>query len=83
MTESRIFKKNGYTIKLDRDYGELDEQFTERGIFVISQFPKTTDDYDEAIKMSRIFRNNKYNHASYSTYLMKKLDEMKDNMFEE
>lgn len=83
MEGSRIFTKHGHTIKLDRDYGETKEQFVERGIFVISQFPKTENDYTNALKMSRIYRNVHNNNAGYSTKLLNRLEEMTKNMYEE
>lgn len=79
----RFFKKNGFTIKLVKDENEPMEHFIERGEFVVSQKPLNDDDYEYAIKLSRIYRNNKYNKAVYSKKLMKDIDDMVKKMFEE
>ncbi len=83
MTESRVFKKKGRIIPLQRDYGEPTEHFVERGIFVISQEPSNEKELEEAVKMSRIFRNNKHDGAEYSRKLMNSMEVMVENMWEE
>ena len=83
MNTERIFKKNGSIIKLYRDQGEPEEHFVDRGEFVISQKPTNVEDYETAVRLSRIYRNNKYDKAVYSTSIMKQIELMANNMFEE
>ena len=83
MITERIFKKNGFTIKLSRDPGEPDEHFVDRGEFVVSQKPTSEDDYEDAVRLSRLYRNNKYDNAAYSSSIMKQLEVMIKNTFEE
>ena len=79
----RYFKKNGAIIKLSRDYGEPEEHFVESGIFIVSQKPTNSEEYEDAIKMSRLYRNHKYDKAGYNPSLMDKLEEMTVKMFDE
>lgn len=78
----RIFKKNGYYIMLNKDIGESQEQFTERGIFIVSQISKNEDTYDNSLIYSRIFRNVKYYKCEYDEYIMNKLKVMENNMYD-
>jgi hypothetical protein len=82
-SEKKLFKKNGYAIILDRDFGEPIEKFNERGNFVVSQKPKTEEEYEQVVKMSRIFRNVKWDHVEYNPKLMKILEDMMKNTYEE
>ena len=79
----RFFKKNGYAVKLTRDMNEPLEHFIERGEFVVSQRPANKDEYDYAVGVSRIYRNNKYNNASYDDKLITDMGIMINKMFEE
>jgi hypothetical protein len=81
--DQRYFKKNGFIVKLTRDQGEPDEHFVERGEFVVSQKPGRSDEYQNAVRLSRIYRNNKHDKAVYSPNIMGQLEMMSTKMFEE
>jgi len=83
MATERYFKKNGFVIKLIRDQGEADEHFVDRGEFVVSQQPKTIEEYELAERISRIYRNYKYDKAIYSKILMEQMELMASKMLEE
>lgn len=67
MTTSSIFIKDGKYYILQKDPFEITEKFNERGWFVVNANPKTKEEYDMAVKFSRIMINKKYNGAIYST----------------
>lgn len=83
MNKEKYFKKNGYVIHLTQDNGESDEQFSDRGEFVVSQKIQTNEEYENAVKLSRIYRNNKYNKSEYSSSIMKEMELMRNKMYEE
>jgi hypothetical protein len=83
MSTGRYFKKNGAVVYVAQDEGEPEEQFSERGEFVVSQAPSNDNDYETAIRLSRIYRNHKYNRSEYSSTIMKQMELMRDRMFEE
>ncbi len=78
----RHFKKNGLVILLEKDIGEPEEHFIERGLFVVSQKPKNIDEYNKVVRFSRIFRNVKYNNCEYCKKIMIELEEMMGMMYE-
>lgn len=83
MSTGRYFKKNGSVVYMTRDEGEPEEQFNERGEFVVSQVLSNDEDYETAIRLSRIYRNHKYNRSEYSSTIMKQMELMRDRMFDE
>ena len=66
---SRSFIKNGQLVVLDSDPGELYQHHSERGMFVVGQHPTNQQEYDEAVKYSRILINSKYLKCTYSNQI--------------
>ena len=83
MSTGRYFKKNGSMVCITQDEGEPDEQFIDRGEFVVSQAPSNDEDYETAVRLSRIYRNHKYSRSVYSSTIMKQMEIMREKMFEE
>lgn len=75
------FIKNGYVAILTRHTTEPKEYFLERGNFIVSQQPKTKEEYEEAINYSRIMVNVKYHGSEYNKEVMTKLKEMMDRSY--
>lgn len=78
--ENRIFIKQGFYIKIDRDLGETYDNYIKRGYFVSSQKPQSEEEYNEAIKMSRIWINIQ-NNMSYSENIHNKIYKMETNYY--
>lgn len=78
-----IFKKNGYVCNVERDKNELDEHLNTRGLFIVSQKPKTLQEYNTLVLYSRCYINFKYNGCEYAHQLMEILKQMENNMYEE
>ena len=72
------FSKNGLSIILNKDLGESDEIFYNRGIFIISQ-PKLNN-FQELVKLSKVWSNYKYKGCSYSYSLNKQIKDMEKYM---
>ena len=77
---SMIFEKKCYMINLEQEENEPQEWYIDRGYFVVSQMITTTEEYNEAVKYSRIFVNYKYNKCGYNTEIENKLKKMIANM---
>lgn len=75
------FKKDNYVCVVPRDQYEPYEWYLVRGHFVASQKPETLEQYNETVRLSRIFKNIKFQKCSYNQVLMKQIKEMEDNMF--
>lgn len=80
---TRLFKKNGYFIIIEKDKNEFDDQFTERGMFIVSQKPQNENELNECIRYSRIFRNVKFNKCKYDNETMDMLKNMELNLYDE
>jgi hypothetical protein len=76
-----IFKKQGFICDVKRDKNELDDHFMTRGIFVVSQKPKSLNEYNMVILYSRCYINVKYNKCQYSVGVMDILKNMEDTMY--
>lgn len=72
------FCKNGKSIILYKDMGESDEIFFNRGAFIISQ-PKLYN-FNELVKLSKVWSNSKYKGCSYSYSLNKQITDMEKFM---
>jgi len=75
------FSKDDYICQLDRDFGESLEAYLIRGLFIVSQKPKTLKEYNNAIKYSRIYINVKHCKCGYSEPIMNNLNSMTQNMY--
>ena len=76
----RIFYKNGYYCKVNRDIGESYEDFINRGNFVVSQKFSTIEQYNKILTLSRIWVNIKYNNSSYRKEIHKDIINMEKNL---
>ena len=72
------FSKNGLSIILNKDLSESDEIFYNRGLFIISQ-PKLNN-FQELVKLSKVWSNYKYKGCSYSYSLNKQIKDMEKYM---
>ncbi len=72
------FSKNGISIILNKNLGESDEIFFNRGLFIISQ-PKLNN-FQELIKLSKVWSNHKYKDCVYSYSLNKQITDMEKHM---
>lgn len=69
-----LFKKDGFVVKLEKDSYESEECFSARGWFVVNRKPKTREEYNEGVKLSRIYVGVKYFNRVYSDSLMKQIE---------
>ena len=77
---NRMFTKNGYYCKIERDIGESYENYISRGNFVVSQKPKTQDELNKLIVASRIWLNiNKYK-SEYNDEVNKYIKNFEKNL---
>lgn len=72
--QESVFIKDGSFYLLKRDKYEPMERFNERGWFVVSISPKTKSELEEAIRLSRIWINIKFNKCTYDPSLMNKIN---------
>lgn len=75
------FKKNGFICLVQRDPCEPYEQFIERGYFVVSQKPLTLENYNEAVKYSRVYINIKYNKCQYNKKMMEIVKNFEEKLY--
>jgi hypothetical protein len=76
-----MFNKNGFICKIDRDSNESLELWYNRGWFVVSQQSKNIDEYNEAIKFSRIWINITKYGCKYDDSIVNRLDELLNNVW--
>ena len=69
------FKKNGYSLFLYKNNLESDEIFLKKGWFIISQ-PDILTNFDEILRLSKIWVNIKFKNCKYHNSIMNKLNEM-------
>ena len=69
------FKKNGYSLILYKKNCESDDIFLKKGWFIISQ-PDVLTNYDEVIRLSKIWENIKFKNCVYSRSIMNKIEQM-------
>ncbi len=72
------FSNNGISVILNKDLGESDEIFFNRGQFIISQ--TRLNNLDELNKLSKIWANSKFKGCKYSNSLSYQIKEMEKNM---
>lgn len=73
------FKKNGKSIILNKKECESDEIFLKKGWFLISQ-PDIIKNYDENLRLSKIWVNMKFRNCNYNKNIMEKIIEMEKNI---
>lgn len=76
----RSFVKNGFICLVSHDQDKPLEHFAERGNFIVSQKPSTSEAYSKCLKYSRLYTNIKYHKCSYSQEVMKELQLMITNL---
>jgi hypothetical protein len=69
------FTKNGLSIILYKNISEPDEIFLKRGWFIVSQ-PDIKKNYDEILRLSKVWENIKFKSCVYNKNLMEKIEEM-------
>ena len=69
------FTKNGLSIILYKNISEPDEIFLKRGWFIVSQ-PDIKKNYDEILRLSKVWENIKFKNCVYNKNLMEKIEEM-------
>lgn len=76
-------EKDGYVIAIKKETGEPHEHVIERGYFVVSQQPETQEEYEEAVRFSRIYINKKYKQCKYDEEIENAVTEMSSRMFKQ
>lgn len=74
-----VFIKNNKFFIIERDMYESTEKFNERGYFISNMLPETKSDYDEAVRLSRIWVNMKFNNCKYDQKLCDKINKIVEN----
>ena len=69
-----VFIKDGTFYSLKRDKYESMERYNERGWFVVSVSPKTLDELNEAIRLSRIWICIKFDKCVYDKNVMDRIN---------
>lgn len=71
------FYKNGKSIILNKEIGESDEIFYNRGLFIINQ--PNLNNLKDLNKLSKIWANMKYKGCKYPSFISKKIKFMEKN----
>lgn len=79
--KTNIFIKNGYFCLLEKNENEPLEKLNQRGWFIATQQPKTDEEYQELIKLSNIWMNNKYYKCEYDITLMNKVKSLEEKLY--
>lgn len=69
------FSKNGVSIMVDREDHESDEEYFNRGWFIVSQ-NLSKYKLEEVVKLSKVWVNIHYNNCKYPKSLTKKVMRM-------
>lgn len=72
------FSKDNISIILYKEDDESDDIFIERGQFIINNYNKY--DYNELIKLSKIWINYKYKKCNYNKRLRDIITELSNNI---
>lgn len=73
--------KSGIYCKVQQDVDEPMEKLVERAWFITSTKPKTQQEYESAVQLSRVWANNKYFGCQYNSTLMNKVKKVSENLF--
>ena len=65
---------------LIKDPHETKEKFNQRGWFIVSQKPKTIDEFKQMETLSRIWINMKYYKCGYEKEITDKIRELESNV---
>ncbi len=70
---AEIFRKGKYMYRVSIEQNEPRQYFLDRGNFIARLTPKSEQEYDEAVRYSRIYINVKYGKCEYSQPIMDRL----------
>ena len=73
MNSKHVFLKNDKFYLIKKDKYEPMERFNERGWFIAYMHPKTSEEFNEAVRLSRVWSNMKFDKCVYSDELTIKL----------
>ncbi len=68
-----IFEKDGIHYKIYREPFESETYFFERGWYIVSKKPTNKKEFEESIRLSRIWSNVKFKKCEYSPDVMRLL----------
>jgi hypothetical protein len=74
------FFKNGNMVTIEKQIGESRELYIIRGYFVASIYPQIIDNYEEAVKYSKLYTNIKFNKSVYNKTVMDKIINLESHM---
>ena len=74
------FSKEGYICYVEQFKNEPFEHFMDRGYFIVSQKPQTRKEYDDVLRLSRLYINILVNGCKYDDEVMKKIEGMMDKI---
>jgi hypothetical protein len=75
-----IFKKGNIVCLVEKDIYESFEKFNERGWFIVNQVIKSNLNYNEIVRLSKIWANIKYDGCVYNSSLMNRISELEKNI---
>jgi len=75
------FKKGSYICTVPRDKYEPYEWYVQRGQFVASLKPSTQKEYDEAIRLSRVYVNMRFQKCRYDNGTMDEIKKVEEKMY--
>ena len=74
------FRRGDYICLVDRGELEPFERFLDRGNFIVSQYPQSSEEYNKVVLFSRIYINSKYLGCMYDGIVMGELNKMIEKM---
>jgi hypothetical protein len=78
---SQVFIKNGHFCNVSRDNAEVYERYMLRGFAIISNIPKTLDEYKQSVIHSRYLSNIKYLGCSFSKQIHDACEQLEKKIF--
>lgn len=75
------FNKGSYVCVVTRDQYEPYEWYINRGQFVAACKPQTLEEYNEAIRLSRIYANIKFQKCGYEKSTMDEIKKIEGKMY--
>ena len=76
-----FISKYGKFCILEKKNGELDENLYTRGWFIVSQLSKKSSDYNELVRLSKLWQNVKHYKCGYDKELMNMISKLENNMY--
>lgn len=75
-----VFRRGNFICLVDQWEGEPYERFIERGNFIVSQYPKSEEEYNRLLLFSRIYINVKYLGCVYDGIVTAELNKLIEKM---